>query len=396
MTYPRLPELAPEAFAALKASAAQLGILMPVVHTERGETVDGRARERIARELGIKDYPVRTVSGLSAEQRWQMHVALNLQRRQMDRRQKREYVAACLRHAPDLSDRWLAELCGVDGKTVAAVRRELEASAEIPRKEVFRGKDGRKLRFTTVPTESARHTRAAEEALRKLGGQHPGRVIKVGAAAKLAQRAAHERHRSGPAPEAPAGCKIECCDFRKLTARGVDIIFTDPDWGDKTVWGDLGAWAAKALRPSGILCAYTGQAYLPEALEGLKRHLRYHWFGSMVHGAEIRLLHHWRVKNGWVPLVLFSKGPWPKSRYFLDTYFACGKEKDYDEHQQVLGEALYFIETLTEPGALVCDPFGGGFTTAEAALRLHRRFIGCDINPGKVTGGLNRLSKVKT
>jgi ParB-like chromosome segregation protein Spo0J len=390
-TYPRLPELGPEAYAALKASVAAHGVLVPVVRDERGRTIDGRAREKAARELGVPDYPVRSVSGLTAERQWEMHLALNVQRRQLSGKQKREYIAAALRHAPDLSDRWLGAMCAVDGKTVAAVRRELEARAEIPQVRRFRGKDGKSYRFTTVPTESARHARAAAEALRKLGKHHPGRVMKVGAAKKLAQIAAHERHRGGTVPPAPPGCRIENCDFRELRVRGVDLIFCDPCWGDKAVWGELGAWARKALRPGGILCAYTGQAYLPEALEGLRRHLRYHWCGAMVHVSDKNWLHHWRVKNGWAALAMFSKGPWPQCRYFLDTYVALAKEKRYDAHQQVEAEAAYYIGTLTEPGAIVCDPFGGSFTTAAAALKLGRRFVGCDSDAGKMIGGLKRL-----
>jgi hypothetical protein len=141
----------------------------PVVRTEQGQTIDGRAREKIAAELGLRNYPVRTVSGLTEEQRWAMHASLNLQRRHLDRKRKREYIADCLRHAPELSDNWLGELCGADHKTVAAVRSELVARWEIPNVKVFRGKDGKRYRFTTVPTETAPHARQAAEALRRLG-----------------------------------------------------------------------------------------------------------------------------------------------------------------------------------------------------------------------------------
>jgi hypothetical protein len=68
--FPRLPELAVAEYAALKASIADKGILVPVVRTEQGQTIDGRARKKIAAELGLRNYPVRTVSGLTEEQRW--------------------------------------------------------------------------------------------------------------------------------------------------------------------------------------------------------------------------------------------------------------------------------------------------------------------------------------
>lgn len=47
----------------------------------------------------------------------------------------------------------------------------------------------------------------------------------------------------------------------------------------------------------------------------------------------------------------------------------------------------FFIEFLTEPGDLVCDPFAGSNVTGEAAELLQRRWISCDLdaetgNPG--------------
>jgi hypothetical protein len=398
MDYPLLPELPEPQYEALKASIAERRrILVPVVHTERGVTLDGRGRERAARELGIRNYPVETVSGLTPQQQWELHVGLNMHRRHMDRKQKQEYIRACLRHSPDISDNWLGEICGVDGETVTRVRRKMEATSEIRRFEVFRCKDGKKRRFTSVFTATARQADQAAEALRKLGKHHPGRTIRLVHAERLARRLVHQRHRNGPAPKAPRDCKLECCDFRELKARGVHLIFTDPCWSDKGIWPDLGKWAAESLRPGGILAAYTGQAFLNAAMEGLGRHLRYHWMCSMNHPAEKTWLHRWRVKSGWAPLVLFSKGRWPDAGrpYFLDIYFGAAKDKEYDEQQQSLEEAMYYIETLSDPGALICDPFGGSFTTAHAATLLHRRFIGCDLDPGKVTGGLHRLADVK-
>jgi hypothetical protein len=118
----------------------------------------------------------------------------------------------------------------VDHKTVRDVRRELEARREIPKVQVFRGKDGRKYHFTTVPTESAAHARKAADALRKLGKKHPGKVIRVGKAARLASYLEYEEFRNGDGVQGTGSknIKLVCCDFRSLDVRGVDLIFTDP------------------------------------------------------------------------------------------------------------------------------------------------------------------------
>lgn len=43
-----------------------------------------------------------------------------------------------------------------------------------------------------------------------------------------------------------------------------------------------------------------------------------------------------------------------------------------------------FINVLTRPGELVCDPFLGTGTTAAVAARLGRRFVGFDFRESQV------------
>ena len=58
---------------------------------------------------------------------------------------KRRIIAEALRHEKGvkMSDRQIAEHIGVDNKTVASVRRELEGGEEIPHLECRTGKDGK-------------------------------------------------------------------------------------------------------------------------------------------------------------------------------------------------------------------------------------------------------------
>jgi len=51
----------------------------------------------------------------------------------------------------------------------------------------------------------------------------------------------------------------------------------------------------------------------------------------------------------------------------------------------------WFIRFLTEPGDLVVDPFAGSLTTAAAARRLGRRFIGIEKSRAYIEGGLLRF-----
>jgi DNA modification methylase len=54
----------------------------------------------------------------------------------------------------------------------------------------------------------------------------------------------------------------------------------------------------------------------------------------------------------------------------------------------------WFIKWLTDEGDIVLDPFMGGGTTAEAALKLKRKYIGFEINPEYIKMTEDRIKKV--
>jgi hypothetical protein len=149
----------------------------------------------------------------------------------------------------------------------------------------------------------------------------------------------------------------------------VDLIFTDPVWSDKDIWTELGKWAERVLAPGGILAAYTGVRGLPVALAGLGQYLTNYWTCSL-YNSEWVIASHRRVWRAWCPLVIFVKGDFRRTLFFHDTYMSLGKDKEYHPYQQSLDEALYYIKALSEPGSLVCDPFGGSFTSACAVKLL--------------------------
>jgi len=69
-------------------------------------------------------------------------ISMNLHRRHLTAEQRRDLVADMLKAQPELSDRTIASTTRVSDKTVGAVRRRLEAGAEIPHQQSRKGKDG--------------------------------------------------------------------------------------------------------------------------------------------------------------------------------------------------------------------------------------------------------------
>ncbi len=91
----------------------------------------GYNRWRIAQELNISTVPVE-VYHISPEERRDLVIKDNLNRRHLTRDQKQKLIEYFLRLEPEKSDRAIAKKTGSDHKTVGSVRRELESTGEIP------------------------------------------------------------------------------------------------------------------------------------------------------------------------------------------------------------------------------------------------------------------------
>lgn len=64
------------------------------------------------------------------------------------------------------------------------------------------------------------------------------------------------------------------------------------------------------------------------------------------------------------------------------------------DNQMPLAVLDRIVRATSHEDDLVCDVFGGTFSTAESAINLGRRFIGCDISARCVGAGSERLSKL--
>jgi DNA modification methylase len=74
----------------------------------------------------------------------------------------------------------------------------------------------------------------------------------------------------------------------------------------------------------------------------------------------------------------------------------CGTFKERTGHPCQMNELVLerIIKALTNPDDVVCDPFGGSFTTAAVAHRLGRRAISCDTSKDYCNAGKKRLEAI--
>jgi len=69
---------------------------------------------------------------LPEDERRDLVIKDNLNRRHLTREQKQRLIAYFLKQNPEQSNRAIAEKTGSDDKTVGKVRKQLESGAEIP------------------------------------------------------------------------------------------------------------------------------------------------------------------------------------------------------------------------------------------------------------------------
>jgi len=176
-------------------------------------------------------------------------------------------------------------------------------------------------------------------------------------------------------------------DFReradKVADGSLSLIFTDPPYDREAskMLPELARFAAAKLAEGGSLICYVGQTQLPAALDALRLHLRYWWTIACVHAGRSTVMREYGINAGWKAVLWFVKGTRDDNSIMVNDVMSGGEEKTHHDWQQSQGEAEYWIEKLTPKDGIVCDPFLGGGTTAAAAEKAGRKWIGFEIDP---------------
>lgn len=196
-------------------------------------------------------------------------------------------------------------------------------------------------------------------------------------------------------------CRIQHCAVadmhQHIEPASIDAIITDPPYPKEflPVYDDLAAFADYALKPGGSLLVMVGQSYLPEIIEKLSKRLAYHWTAAyLTPGGQAVQVWPKKVNTFWKPLLWFTKGeyagPWIGDVPRSDTN---DNEKQHHHWGQSESGMKDILERWSEPGQVVCDPFLGGGTTAVLAMRLKRKFVGCDVDKKCVADSWARVKE---
>jgi site-specific DNA-methyltransferase (adenine-specific) len=402
--YQIFPSLLADRHEALERSIVAHGVETATTWDDEGNLLDGWERERIC-EVHRLRCPREVRHFESEAEKFRFVLAVNAHRRpSLSQKQKREVIGSYLKGDAEIADNTLAQTLGVSKNTVLTVRHRLEATRQIAKVTKSRGKDGklRPVQYTKrIITNTPKEFEKAKEIVKDLPNNCAGKTIDVTTASRRAKRNKTKEKRESRIIQPLPGeaIQIHHCRFQELEQRAdivpgtVKLISTDIPYGADFLsqLDDLGAFAQRVLTDGGLFVCLCGGYYLNQYIRVFDNYLSYRWLLSSQWDGDANLIHPLQVTSQQKPILLYSKGDWIKRPMWPDLIRVNCKEKEWDDWQQPVEESERLIKYFSDPGNLVVDPCGGGFTTAEACLRLSRRCVSCDVSSQCVSNGLDRL-----
>lgn len=385
--YQLLPPLSDEEWSMLREDIRAHGVLVPIVLDDAGNVLDGHHRLACIASLELETpgltipYDTEVRRNLTEDGKRDFVIALNLKRRHLTADQRLSLLIKLRTNGNTVTQ--ISELIGdMSPATVWRRLQDAEANGLTTQPAYTTGKDGKLYPSRYVPASYMSHSELAKEA-------------------RTESRAVARSTRVENFPALTESYDIFAGDIRdhqaiidRIGPASVDAIICDPPYPLEYVplIEDLSLIASQILKPGRPLIAMLGAAYIPQYIHLLSSHLKYHWTMADILGGANSVQHAWKTFVGWKPIFVFTNGPAQLPFYFLDTVKSPGPDKDF----HVWGQDVKTFEILayrfTEPGQRVCDPFLGGGTTAIAALRMQRRFVGFDNDPIAVNTTLQRLA----
>ena len=179
--------------------------------------------------------------------------------------------------------------------------------------------------------------------------------------------------------------------LKALPNKSIDLILTDPPYGKKADKGTNGFGAAKNRRYAG---GWDGMIPPPELFNEMFRVAKNliifggNYFGHLLPPSNCWIF--WDKKgdvafqnpfaDGELIYTTFKK-PVKRIVFKQQGFITDSKDKRYHPTQKPTELVQQLIEMFSEPGQLICDPFLGSGTTAVAAVKADRHYIGWEIDP---------------
>lgn len=390
---------------ALKDDIAKNGVRIPIIVDQFMNIIDGVRRARICSELGLKDIPFIIMVNLTDQEKQEIAITLNANRRNWTKEDKHQ-IAVSLRKAK-FSLRRISEVLGVGSETV---RRWLNVSGEteeFPDKVI--GKDGVERpakRKAIILARSVNEAKRLSDRLKESDvTENLGAKIIYGS---HLDRELNKARQKNPPDDIPhetiiGDAELYLGDFRqeceRIADNSVNIIFTDPPYGEISLalYEYLAELASRILTPCGLLLSYAGNMYIPTIHKIFSESLEYVWTLAVRHTGGNTPIHNVKVFQSYKPIVCYQKPP--RNIYwtpFVDM-ISGGKSKTFHKWEQPESEAEHFLKAFcTEKGQTLCDPMMGSGSIILAGLNLGvgLKCIGVDIDPQAYATAKQRVEQL--
>lgn len=192
--------------------------------------------------------------------------------------------------------------------------------------------------------------------------------------------------------------EIVCGDAIELAKdipdESIDLILCDPVYQDMAAYEWLGHVGNRVLKPGGSCVAQCAHYYLPQAMDMLAKNMTYYWVFSERIGRSARI---WDKKLfvRWKPYLWYIKVGEPrKGRWMLDSLYSP-RDKSTHKWGDGIKTMRTLVESLTDEGDTVLDPFTGGGTVPIACKTTGRNFIAYEIDEDMAMLANERLANVQ-
>jgi len=193
--------------------------------------------------------------------------------------------------------------------------------------------------------------------------------------------------------------------LKTLPDKSIDLILTDPPYGKRADKGTNGFGAAKNRRYDG---GWDSKAPPPELFKEMFRVAKNlivfggNYFSNNLPPSNCWIF--WDKKgdtafqnpfaDGELIYTTFKK-PVKRIVFRQQGFIRDSKDKRYHPTQKPTELVQMLLEQFSEPGQVICDPFMGSGTTAVAAAKTGRHYIGWEIDPGYFDVCRERLDEIE-
>lgn len=178
-------------------------------------------------------------------------------------------------------------------------------------------------------------------------------------------------------------------DFRDVSRRvednSIDLILTDPPYDEQSLplYQDLAKLAMRVLKDMGSIVTYIPNGFIPVITNYMiEAGMKYWWTNAVILEGPFDKHFQRQVTIKWKPLLWFVKGEKIITPDFMsDLINSKRPEKALHDWEQSNIDVEHVLKILTVENQKILDPFVGAGTTAVAAIKLNRKFLGIDIDP---------------